>query len=73
MSKTNKITGALILGFIAAIFGTDSILALGNHLTISEWFSNWLHSDPALGFTVLIGSFIMLIAHFWWFRPNKDN
>lgn len=73
MSKLNKITGAVILGLIALVFGIDSGLAFGDHLTISEWFSNWLHSDPVLGFTVLIGSFVTLILHFWWFRPQKDK
>jgi hypothetical protein len=64
-------TGAIILGFISAIFGVDAILATGSHATISEFTYNFLHHDPLIGFTVLVGSFGVLIAHFWYFRPLK--
>lgn len=65
-------TGAIILGFIALIFGVDSGLAqFGDHATISEWFYNFLHTDPLIGFTTLIGFFGVLVVHFWYFRPNK--
>lgn len=66
-----KYTGSVILGFIALIFGVDTILSFGDNATISEWFYNFLHNDPLLGFTILIGSFSTLIAHFWWFKPKK--
>ena len=65
-------TGTIILGFIALIFGVDTALSLGSHATISEFVYSWLHDDPLIGFTVLVGSFATLIAHFWWFRPSKD-
>jgi hypothetical protein len=67
-----KDTGAIILGFIALVFGVDSILATGSHATISEWFYNFLHNDPLIGFTILIGAFSSLIAHFWWFKPKSE-
>jgi hypothetical protein len=65
-----KNTGTIILGIIAVIFGVDAGLSLKEHATISEWFYNFLHNDPVVGFTVLIGTFVTLIAHFWWFRPR---
>ena len=71
MSKVNKTTGTIILGIIASIFAVDTVLSNGNHATISEWFYNFLHADPLLGFTILIGSFATLVFHFWWFRPQK--
>jgi hypothetical protein len=68
-----KYTGTIILGFIAAIFGVDTFLsATDSGATISEWFYNFLHNDPLLGFTILIGVFASLIAHFWYFKP-KDR
>jgi hypothetical protein len=70
MSK--KYTGTIILGLIALIFGVDTVLSTGSHATISEWVYNWLHNDPLIGFTILVGSFSALIAHFWWFKPNND-
>jgi hypothetical protein len=66
-----KYTGTIILGFIALIFGTDTILSLGSNATISEWFYLFLHRDPVFGFTLLIGLFASLLAHFWWFAPKK--
>ena len=66
-------TGTVILSFIALIFGVDAVLSLGQHATISEWFYNFLHNDPILGFTILIGAFGSLIAHFWYFRPKNDK
>ena len=68
-----KYTGTIILGFIALIFGVDTVLSTGENATISEWVYNFLHSDPLLGFTILIGSFGTLIAHFWWFRPKSGK
>lgn len=65
-----RYTGAIILGFISLIFGIDTILATGQHATISEWTYHFLHNDPVIGFTLLIGAFGSLIAHFWWFRPK---
>ena len=64
-------TGAIILFLFSLIFGVDSILATADHKTISEWFYNFLHNDPLLGFTILIGSFGSLMFHFWYFRPKK--
>jgi len=66
-----KYTGTIILGLIALIFGVDAVLSTGDNATISEWVYNYLHADPLLGFTVLIGTFATLIAHFWWFKPKK--
>lgn len=66
-----KYTGTIILGIIALIFGTDTILSLGSHATISEFTYNFLHNDPLIGFAIIIGSFATLIAHFWWFRPKE--
>lgn len=63
-------TGTIILGIIALIFGVDTGIAYTGGMTISEWFYNFLHADPLLGFTTLIGVFGALIAHFWWFRPK---
>jgi fumarate reductase subunit C len=65
-----KYTGTVILGCIALVFGVDTILSLGENATISEWFYNFLHNDPLIGFTTLVGAFTALIAHFWWFRPK---
>jgi hypothetical protein len=68
----NKHTGTIILGLIALIFGVDTVLsASDSHATISEWMYNFLHNDPLIGFTLLVGSFVSLTAHFWWFRPKK--
>ena len=64
-------TGTIILGIIALIFGVDTFLSVGENATISEWFYNFLHNDPVLGLTILIGSFTSLVAHFWYFRPKK--
>lgn len=69
----NKITGTIILGLIAIVFGTDAVLATQDHMTISEWFYNFLHNDPLTGFAIIIGFCATLIAHFWWFRPLKDD
>jgi hypothetical protein len=66
-----KYTGTVILTFIALVFGVDAILSTGQHATISEFAHNFLKDDPLIGFTVLIGSFATLIAHFWWFRPKE--
>ena len=67
-----KYTGTIILGIIALIFGVDTVLsASDSNATISEWMYNFLHNDPVIGFTLLIGSFTSLIAHFWWFRPKN--
>ena len=63
-------TGTIILFFIAAIFGVDTMLSSFEQATISEWFYNFLHHDPLIGFTLLIGVFVSLVAHFWWFRPK---
>ena len=70
--NSSKITGTIILSLIALIFGIDAVLSTGDHATISEWFYGFLHHDPVMGFTVLIGIFATLIAHFWWFKPRKD-
>ena len=67
----NKVTGTIILGLISLVFGIDAMLSTGDHMTISEWFYNFLHTSPGIGFTVLIGGFAVLVAHFWWFRPRK--
>jgi len=64
-------TGTIILGFIALIFGVDTILSATDSITISEWFYGFLHNDPLIGFTTLIGFFTVLMGHFWWFRPDK--
>lgn len=65
-------TGTIILGIITLIFGIDTLLSNNDAMTISEWFYNFLRNDPALGFTILVGSFGALIAHFWWFKsPEK--
>ena len=71
----NKKTGTIILGIIAGIFGVDTLLSTYNHATISEWFYNFLHNDPLVGFTILIGAFVSLVAHFWLFKPlvNERN
>lgn len=66
-----RFTPTVILGVIAVIFGIDTALSLGDHATISEWTYNFLHADPVLGFSILIGFFAVLIAHFWWFRPKE--
>lgn len=66
-----KYTGTIILGIIAFIFGIDTILSTGDNATISEWFYNFLHNDPLMGFSILICSFLALVTHFWWFRPKN--
>jgi hypothetical protein len=63
-------TGTIILGIIATVFGVDAFLSTGSHATISELIYEFLHNDPLIGFTILIGSFVTLIAHFWWFKPD---
>ena len=63
-------TGTIILGFIAIIFGADTMLSYSDMPTISEWFYDFLHYDPLIGFTTLIGFFVVLITHFWWFRKK---
>jgi len=63
-------TGTVILAFIAVVFGTDAVLSLGDHATISEFAYNFLHNDPVIGFTILVGTFGSLMAHFWWFKPK---
>ena len=69
----NKKTGTIILGLIALVFGVDTVLSIGDHATISEWFYNFLHNDPTTGFAVVIGVCATLIAHFWWFRPTNSD
>lgn len=66
-----KYTGTVILGLIALAFGVDTVLSLGDNATISEWFYGFLHNDPLFGFTLLVGIFSTLLAHFWWFNPKK--
>jgi len=80
-----KYTGTIILGFISAfflliasVFGVDSILATGDHATISEWVYNFLQADPKTGDIILFGSFgticlslLALITHFKCFKPKK--
>lgn len=65
-------TGTIILGFIALIFGTDTILSLQSHATISEWFYLWLHTGWQA--SALFFSFVgLLFAHFWFFRPKSED
>lgn len=80
-----KYTGTIILGFISAfflliasVFGIDSILATGDHATISEWVYNFMQSDPKTSDIILFGGFsticlslLALIAHFKYFKPKK--
>jgi len=80
-----KYTGTIILGIISAfflllasVFGIDSVLATGDHATISEWVYNFIQSDPTTGLIVLFGGFgticlslLALIFHFIYFKPKK--
>ena len=65
-------TGTIILALIALIFGVDTILSATNTPTISEWFYDFLHNDPLIGFTTLIGLFTVLCFHFWFFRKERQ-
>lgn len=70
--KIKNVTGTVILGFIAAIFGVDALLNANDVPTISEWFHGWLTSDPGTNLPVLGMAVTVLVAHFWWFSPNRD-
>lgn len=68
----SKFTGTIILAIISVIFGIDAVLSTGSHLTISEWFYNWLRSGWEAD--AIFFSFIgLLFAHFWWFRPKNED
>lgn len=66
-----KYTGTIILAIIGFIFSIDAVLSLGHGDTISEFVYNFLHNDPLIGFTILIGAFGSLMFHFWYFRPRE--
>lgn len=80
-----KYTGAIILasisaifGLISVIFGVDSVLATGEHATISEWIYTWWLNNPKMGDIVMTGIFGVIISalfalgmHFKYFQPKK--
>jgi len=65
-------TGTIILAGIALIFGVDAVLSFNEVPTISEWFSEWLHSGWS-AVLIYCSVFVLLSLHFWWFRPKDKN
>lgn len=63
-------TGTIILGILALIFGIDTVLSAGDHMTISEWINVWLHTGVEAQLT-FGGIIVVLVAHFWYFRPKN--
>ena len=68
--RVRNVTGTVILASIAAVFGVDAVLNANDVPTISEWFHNWLTGNPAVNLPVLGMAVTVLVAHFWWFRPQ---
>lgn len=66
-----KYTGAIILGFLAIISGTDCVLATGSHATISEWLYHFIQ-NPA-GLTVFTLSVIGFWLHIYFFHLEKKS
>lgn len=64
--RVQNVTGTVILGFIAAIFGVDALLNGTGHPTISEAFNGWIREPENM--VVYLTASVALTAHFWWFR-----
>jgi len=66
----------LFFGWVALVFGVDTILSVGSNATISEWVHNWIQDPTNLtilssSFVAIIGGLLYLLYHFISFTPKK--